>query len=236
MLAHALRFEVALQLRSFVYPATVISTLVICAFIAILPLTTRSAELAAFFVYMDPATIGLSFVGAIVLKEKAQGTLAALGVTPLRPWIYVAAKTVSLTALAFLSGVVVAYMATGGAFDVARMLFAIALASTLAVQVGFACVARAPSMNKLSITLLWVSMLGYLPLLAHFELAPAVLTPAFAVIPSYAMLTLFTGAVDGSDVSTEQWWLAVAYVTAWCALGAWWTLREYTRELVSDGK
>src|SRR5262245_18991379 len=117
-----------LQLRSFIYPATIVSTAVICAFILILPMQTRSPHLAAFFVFMDPATIGLSFVGAIVLKEKAQGTLAALGVTPLRPWLYVRTKTVSLTWLAFLSGLAVAWVATGGAFRTAPMLVAIALA------------------------------------------------------------------------------------------------------------
>jgi len=235
-LGHTLRWEVTLQLRSFVYPATVVSTAVICAFVLILPLSTRSPELTAFFVFMDPATIGLSFVGAIVLKEKAQNTLSALGVTPLRPWVYVLTKTVSLTTLAFASGLVVAWVAANGAFHVPRMVFAIALSSAVAVQVGFACVARAPSMNKLSITLLWVSMLGYLPLLVHFDLVTPALTPVLAVIPSYAMLVLITGAVDGNHVSGAESLLAASYLGAWCALGAWWTLREYGRAMVSDGK
>ncbi len=235
-LAHALRWEVTLQLRSFIYPATVVSTAVICAFVLLLPPESRGPELAGFFVFMDPATIGLSFVGAIVLKEKAQGTLAALGVTPMRPWVYVVTKTASLTGVAFVSGLVVAWVATGGRFDVARMVIAIGLASVVAVQVGFACVARAPSMNKLSVTLLWVSMIGYLPLLAHFELAPAALTPLLAVIPSHAMLVMITGAVAGSSVTDGSWLLAAGYLVLWCIAGACWTLREYQRAMVSDGR
>src|SRR5262245_3836340 len=116
------------QLRSFIYPATIVNTAVICAFLLLLPMQPSLHDPVAFFVDMDPAPIGLSFVGAIVLKEKAQGTLAALGVTPLRPWLYVLTKTVSLTWLAFLSGLAVAWVATGGAFRTAPMLVAIALA------------------------------------------------------------------------------------------------------------
>ena len=119
-----LRLDLKLQARSFIYPATVVSTAMICGFVTILPAKPMPPRLTAFFVFMDPATIGLSFVGAMVLMEKAQGTLFALGVTPAKPWTYVGAKTVSLTLLTFASSLVVVAVATGGAFDPVRQFVA----------------------------------------------------------------------------------------------------------------
>lgn len=142
-LAQTVRWDLNLQTRSFIYPATVVSTALICGFIFVLPVEALPNDWAAFFVFMDPALIGLSFVGAIVLMEKAEGTIFALGVTPLKPWIYVASKTVTLTLLAFASGLVVAYVAADR-FDVWRLLTALTLSSTFAVLVGLASVARVP--------------------------------------------------------------------------------------------
>ena len=102
-LARAVVWDMGLQVRSLVYTSTVISTLVICGFVLILPVDELPATWATFFVFMDPATIGLSFVGAVVLMEKAQGTIVAVGVTPMPPWVYVASKTISLTLLTFAS-------------------------------------------------------------------------------------------------------------------------------------
>lgn len=234
-LSGMLRWELGLQARSFIYPATVVSTAMICGFILILPVESLSPVWVTFFVFMDPAMIGLSFVGAIVLMEKAEGTIQALGVTPVRPWLYVAAKTISLTLLTFASGLIVAVVAADN-FDILRMLLALALSSVVAVLVGFACVARVPSMNKLTITLLWVSTLAYLPLLSHFGVLPESLTPAIALIPSYAVLIALTLSVEPSGVSMIEEMYAYGYLSLWC-FGAWfWALREFSRNIVTEGK
>jgi hypothetical protein len=91
-------------------------------------------------------------------------------------------------------------------------------------------------MNKLTVTLLWVSTLGFLPLLAHFELLPGVLDMAMGLIPSYAILLALLLAVDPGSVSPAQAWFAYGYLVIWCGVGWWWALREYTRSIVTDGK
>ena len=234
-LARIVWFDIGLQLKSFIYPATVVSTGIICGFILILPVETLSPHWGAFFVFMDPATIGLSFVGAIVLMEKTQRTIYALGISPMRPWVYVASKTISLTLLTFAAGLVVAWVAVDR-FDLLKMLIALALSSTVAVLIGFACVARAPSMNKLMITLLWVTTVAYIPLLAHFELLPAGLRPIVAVIPSYAILVTVLVSIDPDAASTAAKVYGYAYLVLWCVIGWLWTLREYKRHIITDGK
>jgi fluoroquinolone transport system permease protein len=233
-LAQLLRLDLTLQARSFIYPATVVSTVLICAFVMLLPGRPLSPRLAAFFVFMDPATIGLSFVGAIVLKEKSEGTLGALGVTPVRPAAWVAAKTISLTLVALGSGLVVAYLATRGTFDLPRQFLALLLCSAVAVLIGLGCVARAASMNHLVVTLLWVSALLYLPLLSHFGALPPAVAPFIALIPSGAMLTMLTAAADTHSVSTGVQILACLYLVAWIGLGWWWALGEYERAVIRD--
>ena len=234
-LAQTVRWDLSLQTRSFIYPATVVSTALICGFILVLPVRALPSDWAAFFVFMDPALIGLSFVGAIVLMEKAEGTIFALGVTPLKPWIYVASKTVTLTLITFASGLVVAYVAADG-IALARLLFALTLSSTFAVLVGLACVARVPTMNKLMITLLWVEVLLLIPLLTHFAVLPGWLTPLIALIPSYAVLVSIMLSLDAAPASLAVELYAYGYLVLWCAIGWVWALREYTRNIVTEGR
>lgn len=238
-LASTLRWDLVVQSRSFVYPATVFSTLVICGFVMLLPLAQIPASLAAFFVFMDPATIGLSFVGAIVLMEKTQGTLQAITVTPLRPSVYVCSKVISLTLPAFAAGAVVAWLVADHGFRPLAMLTAIGLSSLVAVLVGFRCVARAPSMNRLMITLLWVSTLGYLPLLAHFELVPPALGWVLAAVPSYAMLVVLEAAFVDPGAAGEPGLEVVGaylYLILWGVLGWFWSVRAYRRDITTEGR
>jgi fluoroquinolone transport system permease protein len=213
----------------------VVSTALICGVILVLPVEALPPEWAAFFVFMDPALIGLSFVGAIVLMEKAEGTIFALGVTPMKPATYVAAKTFTLTLLAFASGLAVAYLAADD-FNPWRLLVALTLSSTFAVLIGLACVARVPSMNKLMITLLWVEVILLLPLLTHFGVLPEVLTPVMALIPSYAILVAIMLSLDPAPASPLAEIYAYGYLTLWCAIGWFWALREYTRNIVTEGR
>jgi ABC-type Na+ efflux pump permease subunit len=234
--ARALGLELTLQRRSFMYPATGVSTALICALVLLLPSQPVPPRLAAFFVFMDPAIIGLSFVGATVLLEKAQGTLAALGVTPLRPAAYVGAKAVSLTLVTFVSGLVVAYVATRGAVDLPRQLLALSLCSAVAVLIGLVSVARTASMNQLVVILLWVSTVLYLPLLSHFGTLPSGTEAILAVIPSYAMLVVLTAAVDPESVSAVAQVASTLYLAAWVWGGWWWTLREFEKVIVTEGR
>ena len=235
-LTQTIKWDFCLQSRSFIYPANITSTLMICGFILILPIDDFSPRLTGFLIFLDPAMIGLSFVGAMVLREKSEGTIFALGVTPLKPWIYVASKTMTLTVITFASSLVVAYVATEGDFNVPRMLFVLTLISTLATLIGFACVARVPSMNKLMIHWMWLIALLYIPALTHFEILPDALTPIIALVPTYAVLIGLTWAVDTSAYSTGALIYAFSYLIFWCGFGWWWTLREYTRSIVTSGQ
>jgi fluoroquinolone transport system permease protein len=235
-LLRLLRLDLTLQARSFIYPATAVSTAMICSFVVLLPGGQLSPRLTAFFVFMDPAIIGLSFVGAMVLMEKASGTLYALGVTPTIPASYVGAKTVSLTLLTFASSMVVVGVATGGAFDLFRQTIAITLCSTVAVVIGLLCVARVASMNQLVVRLTVVTTLLYVPLLSHFDVLRPAFTPVVAVIPSYAMLVALESSVDPSSASVAAQVSAPLYLVAWIVVGWHRTVKGFESVIVTEGK
>jgi fluoroquinolone transport system permease protein len=59
----------------------------------LLPPTPRAVA-APLVVFGDLAVVGYFFVGGMVLFEKAEGTLSALSVSPLRPGHYLAGRVV----------------------------------------------------------------------------------------------------------------------------------------------
>ena len=57
---------------------------------------------AAILIFSDPASMGLFFMGAIVLLEKSQHTTCALAVSPVHATEYVIAKVSSLSAISLV--------------------------------------------------------------------------------------------------------------------------------------
>ncbi|WP_439620909.1 fluoroquinolone export ABC transporter permease subunit [Hyphomonas sp.] len=231
-----IRWDVTLQARNHIYIANILSTLAIIAFVVLLPLETLPVPVASFFIFTDPALIGLSFIGAIVMMEKASRVLSALGVTPAPPSTYVASKTITMSLNGLLAGLAVAWFALDGAFDWPLMILALTLSNVVAVLLGFAIVARAPSMNGLMIYLLFASTIIFAPLLAHFGFVPAPAKWVFAIIPSYAMLMSFNGAADPDLLSLPEWTYALGYQVIWIIIGWLWAMGEFKKSIISEGR
>lgn len=231
-LLRMLRWEIDLQVRHHIVTANVLSTGFLAAFVSILPIPLHP-KFASLFIFLDPALIGLSFVGAIVLMEKAARVHLALGVTPSPPWVYVASKILTLSLGGIFSGLVVAWVAYRGQFDWPMMLIALTLSNIVAVLIGFAIVARSRSMNDLMVKLIYVSTALFIPILAHFEIIPAA---PLAWIPSFAMLVMLDAAGNGAGAFSTSWLLAAGYLCLWIAGGAIWAMREYKQSIITEGR
>src|SRR5687767_12663106 len=103
MLAKFIVQDVKLQAFTNIYGFTVLTTLMFAAVLWLMP-DNVSDELVAMILFMDPAVIGASFVGAMVLMERSQNTLVVIGVSPAKPYVYVLSKVITLTLLTFASG------------------------------------------------------------------------------------------------------------------------------------
>lgn len=68
-------------------------------------------NIAAILIFSDPASMGLFFMGAIVLLEKNQHTPCAFAVSPVRAEEYIAAKSGSLSVISLVVLLVLALTA-----------------------------------------------------------------------------------------------------------------------------
>ena len=235
-LINMIGWDLNLQVRHHIVTATVVSTLFILGFILVLPVDPLPAKTASFFIFFDPAILGLTFVGAIVLMEKAARVQLALSITPSKPSTYVASKIITLSLAGMLSGAAVAVTVLGLQADWLNLGVALALSNVVAVIIGFIIVARAKSMNDLMIRLLYVSLLLYAPLLGHFGIVPPIAEQIMWVIPTRAMLFLIHEAVEPGAVAPLAMTYAYAYLALWIVGGLIVANREYRRSIIFDGR
>ena len=134
------------------------------------------------------------FIAALVLLEKAEGSLQARAVTPLRPHEYLWAKVITLALLAVVHNGVFALLVRGTRLHGILLVAGFVIAATQLTCAGFAAVARYTTINGylfpslpiaaalmfplVPYTLGWEHPLLYLhPLQAPIELMRAALGP-----------------------------------------------------------
>ena len=64
------------------------------------------SQVHSVLLFFDPATIGIVFVGALVLFEKSENVLQALVITPMKTDDYLLSKIISLTIISIISATV----------------------------------------------------------------------------------------------------------------------------------
>lgn len=210
------KWDIALQARHHIFTANAVSTLAFCGLVALIPSASLTPALASFLLFADPALIGLSFVGAVVLMERGARVNIALGVTPLMPTEYVASKALVLTLSGMASGLAVAatLAARGATVRWGLLVAALIAANLFAVLLGFVIAAFARSMNQLMMRLLLATMVLFAPLFSHFGGAPWWL---FAPVPSAPILWGLEAA-SGADLAIGPLVLAAVLLGGWCLL------------------
>jgi fluoroquinolone transport system permease protein len=174
--ADILRFDVIVQARNGFYWASLFVVLAISALLAAMPvaLTNHPAlwvpALAAFNLQITT----FFFVAGLLLLEKDEGTLTALGVTPLSARKYLLAHTTTLTTLAAVETLIIIWLAFGFATSWALFAGTGALGITYTCF-GVAVAARYDSINTLLLPASVIVTALLLPLLAHFGLTPRAL-------------------------------------------------------------
>lgn len=82
-------------------------TVIYVVILLALPASWRE-KAAAILIFSDPASMGLFFMGAIVLLEKNQHTPCAFAVSPIRAEEYILAQTASLSVVTLIVVVLLA--------------------------------------------------------------------------------------------------------------------------------
>ncbi len=155
------------------------------------------------------------FLAGLVLLEKAEGTLEAQVVTPLRPGEYLFSKVLSLGVLSLIESLVVIAVVSGLGFNPLLVLGVMLLAAMYTLY-GFVVVSRYDSITDFILpSALWVMWFS-LPLLYTFDVwktdlmfihplqAPIMVMKAgFTPVPAWQILY---------GVSYSLLWIGVGYI------------------------
>lgn len=181
----------------------------------------------------------LLYVVAMILLERAHGTLSAAVVSPLRPAEYLASKVLTLGALATLEGVLIA----GGALLVLSregdvtwprpLPFAAGLValSVMHVLVGVILVVR---YQRIMQALLPMGAIATVLQLPAFWFVGALDHRAWLLIPSGGPTMLVRGAF--SPLTPWESTYAVLFTALPCLALAVWALRAFHRHVVLEGR
>lgn len=127
---------------------------------------------AAVLIFSDPASMGLFFMGAVVLLEKSQHTPCALAVSPVRETEYIFAKIGSLSAVGLIVAAVLALAA--GADNLHMVLSGTVISSALFTLTGLIIATEINSLNQFLLWTIPIEAVCYIPAILHlFKITPA---------------------------------------------------------------
>lgn len=126
---------------------------------------------AAILIFSDPASMGLFFMGAIVLLEKSQHTPCAFAVSPVRPMEYILAKVGSLSAISLVVASILALAAKVEHLHI--VLLGTAVSSVIFTLSGIIVATKIISLNQFILWTVPIEILCFVPAILHlFKITP----------------------------------------------------------------
>ena len=192
-------WDLRLEIR---YQILTVAAIVTALYLVIFRMVPAGNEkLLIALIFSDPAMLGFMFIGALMLFEKGANTLQALVLTPIKPWIYIWSKALSLTVISLVAGITMAIAGHGLQMNYVFLILGIIYASVIFVFVGFLGVVRVKTLNQYIMIVPLTLTPFLLPLLHFFDLVNGMW---MYFIPSQAVLILMEGAFQ----PLEAWELA----------------------------
>ncbi len=146
---------------------TVIYTIILFA----LPENWRE-KAAALLIFSDPASMGLFFMGSIVLLEKSQHTPCAFAVSPVRPMEYVIAKVSSLSAISLAVAAILALAASVDRLHI--VLLGTLISSIIFTLLAIMIATKIISLNQFILWTVPIEIVCFVPAILHlFKITPA---------------------------------------------------------------
>lgn len=173
--------------------------------------SAAKAKVTALIIFTDPATLGLFFMGALILLEKSQRVLSSLAVSPIRIWEYILSKVVSLGLISTLVGVTIGLIS--GTQTVPWVAAGTFLGSILCSLIGIIIAASVSSLNQFLLVTVPIMLALMLPPFAELF---GYNHPAFAFHAGNMILNLISGHIEGLTQMLVVFtvWLTVLYFIA----------------------
>jgi fluoroquinolone transport system permease protein len=226
----ALGWDIVVQVRNGFYWATAFLILAMGGLLLALPEPARANHAAwvPALVAINLQTTTFFFAAALILLERDEGTLAALGVTPFGAGAYSAMRTATLTTLAAAETGAIVWLAFGTLQFWSPVLLGTATMGAIYTGFGLAIASRYESVNALLLPTSAFLAFLLLPLLPHFGLAPRAPLLFHPIEPSLTLLRAgYVSAGPG-----ELAYGAIASTT-WSVVAFLWGRRQ-VRRLMRD--
>lgn len=127
--------------------------------------STWKEKTATILIFSDPASMGLFFMGAIVLLEKSQHTPSAIAVSPISECEYVTSKVLSLCVIGELVACVLAL--ASGVKNLPLLMLGTFLASMIFSLLGIIITTKIESLNQFIVATVPVEIFCFVPPLLH---------------------------------------------------------------------
>ena len=226
ILLQTIKWDLLRQQRYQIFAAAALLTVIYIALLRFLPLEGQHAVIIT-MIYSDPTSLGLLFIGAIYLFEKSENTLAALAVTPMRPWHYLLSKTLTLSLLAVLCSIIMMLAAVGQDFHLVYFVLGIGLSASLFTLLGFTLASGCNSFNEYIMKMALIMLPVALPILDLFGVWPG---PWNYVIPVQAGLVLLEASL--SSIANWEIIYGTLYLLVANILAFLWAVKAFQKAVL----
>ncbi len=221
--------DIRLQYRNGFYYAVIFVVAVIAVAISQLPKLELGWLMPGMVLGNLPINT-FAFVAGLVLLEKAEETLDAQVVTPLRTGEYLASKVTTLSAISLLENSTIAVLIAGPRLDYLALSAGITLSSALYVWFGMVAVARYDSINQFLFPSMAYLTFLLLPLINFFGVWKS---PLFYLHPLQPGLLLMAGALQPLDA----WqWIYCAFSGVLWSVVAWRAASQAFERFIAGGR
>jgi fluoroquinolone transport system permease protein len=166
------------------------------------------------YLLMADVAFMMFFIAGAIFFEKGERTVFALVTTPLRFRHYLAAKLLTMSALALVTCVVVVLADYGPGVAPLPFLAGVVLMTLLMLLAGFVTAPLFPSISEWILPSTLVLAVLNAPLVGYSGLYPHA---AFSLVPSDGPLRLLGAAFHQAALTGWQWAYAIGYPALWIA-------------------
>jgi fluoroquinolone transport system permease protein len=162
-----LKYDFNIQLRSGYWTVYGVIALIYILILFNLPMSIRD-DAAILLIFMDTSSLGVIFVGALVLLEKQQGVLQSLSVTPLKLVKYLFSKVLTLTLLSAVVSSLLWILPQWTLKGYAMLLSGVVMSSMALTMFGIGFTAGASSFNQFLARVFVGSLIFSIPVIPMF--------------------------------------------------------------------
>jgi fluoroquinolone transport system permease protein len=223
-----LQTDLRLELRFAVLPAIGGLALAWAALLMVLP-REASRVAAPLLLFVDTATIGTFFLGALVVLERVEGARQALAISPLRFREYAAAKVGTLVAASVVGTIPIVIVAASTPAEALLSLAGVGLTASFILLVALSIAVTQRSLIGFLLTVPFIAIPFIAPPLAHA--VGLAVHPLLYVVPTVGAYDLIATGFDSRQVSVV--W-SVFYPLAACALAGALASWQWRRGLLAS--